>query len=318
MKPHWTIFCDTNPNSGKGHVSRMLTLSEKLKKEIKVSFITQSLDHVYCNEIKKAGHDICELNDIKKNKIYICIIDGNSFKNREIDLIKNMAKFTIQVYDYKIKNYETDYVISYDYNFKNSRVIGRGLKYSLINSKFANKKIIKRRPENLLINFGLADKHNFTYKVLRNIGLYKSLKFKKIYISCQDIDNKRRILGNLVRKTKTTFIIREFKNDFYKVIKNSDIIIGAGGINLLERLCSGIPSITICTSDSQKHMIEYIKRKKATQYCGNFKNFSNFKFEKIMTNIFFNYNLRNELSKNGQKIVDANGSNRLVDKLLSL
>ena len=94
----------------------------------------------------------------------MCIIDGNRFKNREIDLIKNKSKFTIQVYDYKIKNYETDYVISYDYNFKNSRVIGRGLKYSLINSKFANKKNIKKRPENLLINFGLADKYNFTYK----------------------------------------------------------------------------------------------------------------------------------------------------------
>ena len=84
-------FCDTNPNSGKGHVSRMLTLAEKLKKE-KVSFITQSLDHVYCNEIKKAGHDICELNDIKKNKIYKCIIDGNSFKNERLILSKKYGK----------------------------------------------------------------------------------------------------------------------------------------------------------------------------------------------------------------------------------
>ena len=318
MKKHWFILCDTNPISGKGHVSRMLILAEKLKKKIKVSFITQSLDHIYCNEIKKSGYDICDLNNIKKNKIYMCIIDGYSFKSREIDLIKNKSKFTIQIYDYKIQNYETDYVISYDYNFRNSRVICRGLKYSLVNSKFVNKKFIKKRPENLLINFGLADKHNFTYKILRNIGLYKSLRFKNIYIACQDGENKKRILSNLVRKIKTNLIVREFKNDFYKIIKNADMIIGAGGINLLERLCSGIPSITICTSNSQKHLIEYLERKKATKYCGNFRNFSNLKFEKIMTNIFFNYSLRKELSKNGQKIVDTNGSNRLVDKLLSL
>ena len=106
--------------------------------------------------------------------------------------------------------------------------------------------------------------------------------------------------------------------DFFKIVKLSDIIVGAGGVSLLERLCSGAPSITFCTSRNQKQIIEFASMNRATLYCGDYSNFSREKFLNNMSEIFFNYKLRRELSLNGQKIIDGNGSNRLVNKLLSL
>jgi len=48
----------------------------------------------------------------------------------------------------------------------------------------------------------------------------------------------------------------------YSIINNSNISIGSGGINMLERLFLGIPSIVICTAENQKDSIENLVKKK--------------------------------------------------------
>lgn len=318
MTQRWSIFCDTNSISGKGHISRMLVLAEKLKKKKKIVFITSSLKNRFCKDITNAGYNIYEIEKMKFKKNYMTIIDGYFFSKKHIDIVKNGSKFTLQILDYGSKFYKTNYIISYDKLFKNPGIIGEGLRYSIINSNFENKKYIKKKPENLMINFGLFDKYNFTYKILKCLSLRNSLRFKKIFVACRNGAYKSYVFKSLVRKLGAKFVAKEFNEDFFKIVKLSDIIVGAGGVSLLERLCSGAPSITFCTSRNQKQLIEFASMNRATLYCGDYSNFSREKFLNSMSEIFFNYKLRRELSLNGQKIIDGNGSNRLVDKLLSL
>ena len=315
----WVIFCDADQQSGKGHVSRSLTIANELKKKSQqVSFLIRSFKQKYYLDIKKAGFELSDINNIANKKINTCLIDGYNFKKSEIDLIKKKSERTIQIFDHGTKLYDSDFIISIDNSIKSNRVICSGPSYSIIDSKYKNKKYIKKNPKVLLITFGLTDKLNFTYKILENISSRVDLKFKKIYVAANTCEKKICKLKSLVFDNETKIEIKEFKKDFCNIVKTADIVIGSGGVNLLERMCSGIPSMTICTSSNQRKIIEIACKKKATLYLGDQSTFKFSKFEKLLNKIFFDWKLREELSQNGQKLIKTNGSRRLVEKLISL
>ena len=60
----------------------------------------------------------------------------------------------------------------------------------------------------------------------------------------------------------------------YSLLKKTDLAVGSGGVNLLERLFIGLPSFVICTSANQKDSIKNIKKKGLIKFLGNSKKVS--------------------------------------------
>ena len=118
------------------------------------------------------------------------------------------------------------------------------------------------------------------------------------------------LIGKLNKNYKKIRKKFQFSNNFkfyhnipnqkvFNILRKSYISIGSGGINMLERLFLGIPSIVICTANNQLDSINNLTKKKFIIFLGNSKQVD---LNKINHTIF-------QLINNEKKVLDLN--NRL-------
>jgi len=87
-----------------------------------------------------------------------------------------------------------------------------------------------------------------------------------------------------------------------KLIINSDLAIGSGGINLLERLFLGLPSIVITTADNQLNAVKNYNKNKKILYFGHSNNFEIQNNKTKIDNIFKDKNILKIISLNSYKM----------------
>ena len=104
-----------------------------------------------------------------------------------------------------------------------------------------------------------------------------------------------------------------------KLIKKNDLAIGAGGINMIERLYFNLPSLVICVADNQENASEYLKNQNSILYLGKSKNVSFHKIKNNLENIIKNKKKFKILKKNTLKYsLSFNLKSPLIKKLNSV
>ena len=73
----------------------------------------------------------------------------------------------------------------------------------------------------------------------------------------------------IIKNMRNTQVLLNYSNEeLLKIMIKSDISIGAGGVNLIERISLGLPSIVIKISKNQKNTIDSLNKKKIIIYAG--------------------------------------------------
>ncbi len=295
------FIVDASNKIGFGHWSRCLNLSKILQNR-KNYFISRNYPNSYKKykginliKMKKGKFNIEEIkNKIRKFNITALIIDNYKFNYQLQKKIKNYVFKLVVIDDYFNKKYFSDILLNYSFLDNNEKVILKknnpkikfalGPKYLPLNNKFFElKKNLKPRKKlkKILVFFGGADKKNLTEKMLMVANYFKELKFSFI-------------LGDLYsRKKKVTKKIKQYKNIklFYGIkneqmanlIANNDLAIGAGGVNLYERIYLGLPSIVI---DVDNNQLINIKKSKNRNLIIHLKN-QNLTIDKVVNTIVF-------------------------------
>ena len=102
----------------------------------------------------------------------------------------------------------------------------------------------------------------------------------------------------------------------YELNSKADLIIGSGGVSLLERMTLGKPSITFIVANNQERQVKWAASLGATiQISLNKKNLKRCMVNTINT-FLLNANIRNNMSKISAEAVDAKGALR-VSKILT-
>tara|TARA_B100000963_G_scaffold142632_1_gene124137 strand:- start:7177 stop:9201 length:2025 start_codon:yes stop_codon:yes gene_type:complete len=182
-----------------------------------------------------------------------------------------------------------------------------GKDYFGINNLNKKRKGIKR----ILIYFGGVE-NSIHYKVIESICEekfseiifdYIISKSSKYYSYLKNIENNvENIYVHDIQETLADFILR------------SDLFIGAGGSTSLERLCLGIPSITIVLADNQKEISENLNNDKYINLIGNESSISH----KIITKAIDDFINKKCVLKDGKELVDGYGTKRVVNNLLGI
>ena len=237
---------DCNKEIGSGHFSRCHILSEVLKKNHKVFFLSINFDKKYFDQKRifnliniKESKKIDESRDIKitsniikKEKIDTVILDNYFLKKKWCNSIKKKIKNFIIIDDNLKKNYKCDLYIDYsNVNFVKKKLNKLlGLKYFLLNKeyiKLKNKFFFKSY--DIFINFGTG---NFINEIKNLLNILNQIDFiKKVVLVGRYKEVLKYNKKNL--KFKIT-LVNKFKN-LGEYIKKSKICIGAGGVNALER-----------------------------------------------------------------------------------
>ena len=118
----------------------------------------------------------------------------------------------------------------------------------------------------------------------------------------------------LLKNTKQIQILHNISN-MYDVMKNHDLAVTAAGNTLLELACIGVPSVIVCGERFEIETAKIMERNHFGINLGFGKDVSIKKISNEVNNLILNYNLRLKMSSNGKKLVDGNGSKRIVSLL---
>ena len=204
---------------------------------------------------------------INKYTIEILIIDNYNFNLRLQKQIKENVNKLIIIDDYFDKKYFCDLLLNYSFlNKKEKSIIKKnnpktnfalGPKYLPLNSIFFElKKKVKLRKEirKILIFFGGSDNRNITEKLLVVSKYFKHLQFSVVVGGLNK--NKKKITKK-IKNYKNIKLYYAIKNEnVANLIYNNDLAIGAGGVNLFERIYLGLPSIVIDVNKNQNMNIK--------------------------------------------------------------
>ena len=317
----------SSPKYGGGHVSRCLSLAAILKEDANVSFVFDDDGQYWFDSIKNAGYscDFIKNIDLKKISYETCILDGYHFSNKELSLWRSASNKIVVIDDLFRSHKYADMIVNLSLPDELNELDGvplyTKLKYAILNNAYNKKnkiKTINKTANNILVIFGYIDSNGATLNTLKVLGqlfeAHDNLKVKIIIGSdCPTIDAIKNIVSENVFKYE--LIINS--NKVIKHLLEADLVIGSGGVGLLERTSLGIPSITISTSENQEGQVKKIIDKGGS---------ISLPFEKIkqgdllntIGNTICDYGLREHMSINGRKTIDGLGAKRVSELIRAL
>jgi UDP-2,4-diacetamido-2,4,6-trideoxy-beta-L-altropyranose hydrolase len=321
-----------NRQLGLGHIFRVINLAKELDKYYEIHFLIEDFggveeilkNHNFSN-IKKLPKNVNLEKDlafsysiIEKINPKILIVDHYGVKNKYLSIMRKKIK-TVLITDLKKFNFDADLIINGFIGFNNKKFKNKfsakcliGPKYQILNKNFRHKKIKINSKFRILVTFGGYDEKHISSMVVDSLQEFLDrIELKIILGPVAKITNE---LKNLGKKYPNQIIIQKNSNDMHKEILKSSFGICSGGLTTYEFSSIGIPFIMICDDAHQLITAKEWNKRKIGINLGivneNTKKRLNSKIDKILSNeIKF---------KNGTKLVDGLGSERIANEILKI
>ena len=275
---------DSSNKIGGGHFYRCLRFAEQLRRKNKIFFFSNILSNYQKKIVKRKKFFLENINInlsnthkkyleikrlINKNKIDYLIVDNYETNSNLKEKIRNIVKKLIVIDDRINEKHNANILINNNYLneyekkeiFKNNKnalkFLGPEFNFNVINKKDIKKKNICKK---IFIFFGMIDRENYTYKILQILKKQEQIKL----IAVIGIFNKnRKKIINEFKNYKNIRIYEKLDNEsIIKKISTSDLTIGSGGVNLIERISLGKASIVISKVPNQQKALINIEKKK--------------------------------------------------------
>jgi UDP-2,4-diacetamido-2,4,6-trideoxy-beta-L-altropyranose hydrolase len=192
-----------------------------------------------------------------------------------------------------------------------------GTDFALIRKEFSQhlpfKKRISRQARHILVTCGGSDPDGVTLKILENI---RSTNVSPLKI--------RVVVGpanKYLKEVKERIEVHEGLDvDFYYSPDNlvtlmewADLAISSGGSTLWELFLLGVPTLGLCLADNQANSLVESEKRGAIINCGSWKTLRWDWFSHMVNDVLMNSSCREQLSQNGQNVVDGHGAERVVE-----
>ena len=326
--------CKASHEIGFGHISRCLTLSNKIinQKDVSIRFsinknefaekLLNENNYNYSTFLLGDKYVQATIDLIIKLEIDIFILDvRNDLDIYDIKLIRNKTKVKIISYDDpELKRLECDQLFyppvpqikTMDWkNFKGDLNIG--WEYVLINEKFCVNKV-ENNKEHIILSFGGSDPKNITQYVIECLTKMK-VKSKVIIVLGPGYKNKES-LNNFLNDTDLEYEIYFNPKNLVDLISKSHFGIISFGQTAYEFAAMKVPSLYICLSKDHLISSSIFTKNNYGISCGTFGEFSfNFFFDcyrKINDSLI---DIRFSLEKSNLSILFS--SSKIVNKILS-
>ena len=308
--------------AGSGHINRCKAIRKFLKAEV-VWFLdrgSKSLANEFlhdCIVLEKSNRSASNLIVyLEKKGLDLVLVDSYMIGNQLFNKINLLTNTCILLDSFSKKTSSEIAICPHPLPFhKNNKTIV-GSKFSPINISELIKTNISVKKKKILISMGTYDKNNITLKIVKVLKkLYKDNKITlKTIITLGNNSPSIRSIEETLINHKNNFSMLIGKKNLSKYYNESLFAIGAPGLAFTERMYLGVPSILIAQNSYHKNLI----KEWVTRNCAISSNNNKTSIENSILNIYDNKTLRNSLIKNGKKIVDGKGAERIAKCLIKL
>lgn len=333
------IRVDGGKNIGMGHIMRMLTLSEELKKHFDIIFICRyDNTNKYLPGIEKIKESRFKVHIIDSSNIVDQIINIQKFEEADLfitdsydvneeyfDSLKKYFYKTVYIDDVNICRMNVDFVINpnisaqtYKYNTEpneNAKLL-LGAQYTILRNEFMgfNRKTINENVENVMITVGGMDDKYLTLRIIKLLSNFK-LNLHVIIGDAFDDLLKSKIKG--IKANNLKIILYE-NATMSKVMEKCDLAISACGSTLYELIAMKVPTIGLVVADNQKEVAKILGDYRIIINTEKLIYTNEDKFLIKFIELLDNYDLRKELIENGKNFIDLNGAKKICKEIINL
>ncbi len=311
----WIFRVASTPEVGGGHVMRCLSIARELIKYKSVHFLLCSGGEYWIDRITCYGIKASIYTSSKSMKDLGVLIDGYGFSDLEIKSWRKQSKYMVFMDDHNMVNNYADLIISsridaFQDGYKN-QVILQGNKYILLAPEYMNN--ISNNNEdvaNILVSCGLQDSNNLTISILDALSKCKYSGNVNIAIGRQ-APHLQEILNSINGYNFSASIVLD-SNGLYDLLIQTDMVIGTGGVSLLERMALGRPSVTIIAVENQRNQSVWFENYGATIVVDPLKKQFQNNLSSMINILLKSKEKRLKMSDKGKSIVDGMGSVRVA------
>lgn len=324
--PDWVIRVSSEPEVGAGHVIRCLSIAKALENKLHtVHFIIDANALKWKEYLTDCGVLNSFVNEVDfiGCKFFGCIIDGYQFNQSDYKYWKKRCKHLVVIDDFGNAPDYSSIIISpslQSHPLSNKPIkILLGSSYALLSQEYAINRIKKynsSRVKVVLVSCGIRDgkNHNaFALKLLQQVEYRGSV----IIAVGPDAPHIKTLKDKLSEYDFHTKIVTS-ADGLYEILKNVDLVMGSGGVSLLERMSLGIPSLTFITAYNQTTQVLM-----AEAIGGTVSTRLDDKLESsdvliVLDDLLNNKRYRDSMSKKAKNYIDGQGVQRVVNELVSL
>tara|TARA_Y100000768_G_C23957045_1_gene673363 strand:- start:364 stop:1692 length:1329 start_codon:yes stop_codon:yes gene_type:complete len=254
------------------------------------------------------------------------IIDHYKLSSKWESFMRGYVKNIFAIDDFVDREHHCDILLNqniYDFN-NNSNLTHRfasidciklfGPKYALLSSKFfklRNKtRFNKLNIKNILVFFSGSDPHDLTCLTIQSLSCDEFLD-KNIIVVIGLNNTKKEKIKKLVSSRKN-FSLHEQINNMPEMMSNCDLSIGSGGVSNLERMCLGLPSITLSFAENHRNILISLDKLGFISHLGDFKDYDH---RMLRSEIKKKITQKEELSRQAKlayDFVDGRGCERVT------
>ena len=322
-KNTWVFRVSSRVENGGGHVMRCLSIGRELNKYCPVHFLLCKGGEFWIDRILDYGITASIYKSPKEVNNKNLLVDGYDFSNVEINSWNEKCNKIVFIDDNCSSFKNVDLIISTCMiKFDNSKVKKEmyllGPKYALIAPEYSKKNIGKNKKNvtDVLVFCGMRDSNNYIGKVLTTLCKANYKENVTIAIGSSS-PNLEKILSSIKDYNFSVNVEIDSKS-LYDLLIDSDMVIGSGGVNLLERMSLGRPSVTIVTAENQMGQAKWSEEIGATILINPVDKEFDYKLLKAILLLLKSRKKRLEISEKSSLAIDGNGAARVADVLFFL
>ncbi len=322
MKKGWIFRVSSSLEVGAGHVMRCLSLARVIKDSgVEVKFLLCSGGEHWIKTLRKLN---IESEIVNLDEIYDCynvVIDGYEFTDEYISSFKCKDNHVVFISDNGLVPPSVDTVLSSHKdvvnNIMSNQVVLGGYKYALLSPEYSNNDFVYKSNDvkKILITFGYMDNKNFSSMALLALNGIGFSGAVTIALGRQSLNIEN--IKKVVQSCSFTVNIVYGSHGLLSLFKETDLVIGSGGVSLLERAAVGVPSVTIVVAENQLEQVKLAEKEGITHAVNIVKKNTIGQLENGINFLIKNKNYRLSMSRKCLRLIDGKGTFRVVESILT-
>ncbi|MCO8311493.1 UDP-2,4-diacetamido-2,4,6-trideoxy-beta-L-altropyranose hydrolase [Pseudomonas mandelii] len=344
------IRADASPTIGSGHIARCLTLARVLRKQgTHVAFACRLLPGHRLHSLRAEGFetfalperypdedpqqaiesmlpwqaDIAALGQVLESHPAFdwIIADHYGLDHHWQTAARRWAPRIAAVDDLATRQYSVDLLLNQNLSGTPEAYASLltpdcqtllGPRFALLRDEFCCPAIeIKPRARRVLVNFGGFDAAMQTHHAMLALADFHELEVDFV----AGADNPALEQMQSLVDYRPNWRLHSFVSDFYQLMTEADLFIGAGGGTSWERAAMGLPTICIAVSNNQQANGEVMATSGAHVFLGSREQVSVEQLRQTIGFVVGNQGIRQSLAERSRQLVDGRGAQRVAAAL---
>jgi UDP-2,4-diacetamido-2,4,6-trideoxy-beta-L-altropyranose hydrolase len=316
----WLFRVASSPAAGGGHVARCLVLADALRGHGEdVTFALDADGAGWGRILDEHGFPWQVGTDLPDRSWDGCLADGYRFSASEWRRLRDLADILASIVDDQPVPDFLDLVIAPARHQADRQEVARyahGLPYALVNPAYADAAAAGPRQEvrRLLVTFGLRDSVNATGLVLEAVERLDA-DIAVVVALGRDAPHLDAIRAKIDRLPGASLLVDA---PLAELMSGFDMVVGSGGVGLLERCAAGLPSITITIAANQVVQAEAIARGGGTRLLGGHQSVTPSAVAVEIPALSLDFAARKRMSEAARRLVDGRGAERVAGIMIEM